>query len=258
MTTTATPPATKPAARPSLAEQRERHRRSRRRALRAFFALLLVALVGTAVWLVYFSSVLDTRTVVVSGTRELTRDQVTQAAAVPLGTPLARQQLDAAARRATSLPQVSAAEVTREWPHTVHVAVTERVPLLAVAQPGGFLVVDKAGVVFAAKTTRPAGVVEVAADPADRPLLVELGAVVLALPDDVRGPGRQHQRGHPGLHHAEDDLRRHDRLGRRVPDAPQGPGRRRAPRLRRQDLDRRLRPARPRRPLTLPAAHLRP
>lgn len=186
MTTTATPPTTRPASRPSLAEQRERHRRSRRRALRAFFALLLVALVGTAVWLVYFSSVLDTRTVVVSGTRELTRDQVSQAAAVPLGTPLARQQLDAVARRATSLPQVSAAEVTREWPHTVHVAVTERVPLLAVAQPGGFLVVDKAGMVFAAKTTRPPGVVEVAVDANNRPLLVELGSVVLALPDDVR------------------------------------------------------------------------
>ena len=186
MTTTATPPATKPSARPSLAEQRERRRRSRRRALRAFFALLLVALVGTAVWLVYFSTVLDTRTVVVSGTRELTRDQVTAAAAVQLGKPLVRQQLEAVARRTTSLPQVSAAKVTRQWPNTVHVAVTERVPLLAVAQPGGFLVVDKAGVVFAAKPARPAGVVEVAADPANRALLVELGSVVLALPDDVR------------------------------------------------------------------------
>ena len=186
MTTTATPPTTSPAARPSLAEQRERHRRSRRRALRAFFALLLVALVGTAVWLVYFSSVLDTRTVVVSGTRELTRDQVSQAAAVPLG----QAPGPPAARRGGPTRDLPAAgvrrRVTREWPHTVHVAVTERVPLLAVAQPGGFLVVDRAGVVFAARTTRPAGVVEVAADPADRPLLVELGSVVLALPDDVR------------------------------------------------------------------------
>ena len=186
MTTTVTPPATKMPARPSLAEQRERHHRSRRRALRAVLALLLASLVGTAVWLVYFSTVLDARAVVVSGTRELTHDQVSAAAAVPLGRPLARQPLDAVARRATSLPQVSAAEVTREWPHTVHVAVTERVPLLAVAQPGGFLLADEAGVVFAARTARPAGVVEVAADPGNRPLLVELGSVVSALPDDVR------------------------------------------------------------------------
>ena len=186
MTATATPPATRASARPSLAEQRERQRQSRRRTVRAVLAVLLVALVATAVWLVYFSTVLDTRGVAVSGTRELTADQVTAAAAVPLGRPLARQQLDAVARRATSLPQVSAAEVTREWPHTVRVTVTEREPLLAVAQPGGFLVVDKAGVVFAARPTVPPGVVEVAADPANRPLLVELGSVVLALPEDVR------------------------------------------------------------------------
>lgn len=187
MTTTAAPPVTKKApARPSLAEQRERQRRRRRRILRAVLALVLAALVGTAVWLVYFSQVLDTRSVVVSGTRELTPDQVTAAAAVPLGRPLSRQQLDAIARRATSLPQVSAATVTRDWPHTVRVTVTEREPLLAVAQPGGFLIVDKAGVVFAAKPTLPAGVVLVAADPANRPLLVELGSVVLSLPEGVR------------------------------------------------------------------------
>lgn len=187
MTTTATPPAARSPGRPSLAEQRERQRRGRRRIVRAVLALALVALVVAAVWLVYFSTVLDTRAVTVSGTRQLTPEQVTAAAAVPLGHPLARQHLDAVARRATSLPQVSAAQVTREWPHTVRVTVTEREPLLGVAQPGGFLIVDKAGVVFAAEPTLPAGVVSVAADPANRPLLVELGSVVLSLPKEVRG-----------------------------------------------------------------------
>jgi len=187
VTATATPPTSRlPPTRPSLAEQRARGRRTRRRVLRAVLALVLAALVGTAVWLVYFSSVLDTRGVVVSGTRELTSDQVATVAAVPLGLPLSRQDLGAVARRATTLPQVSAAKVTREWPHTVRVAVTEREPLLGVAQPGGFLIVDKAGVVFAAKPALPPGVVEVAVDPGNRALLVELGSVVLALPEDVR------------------------------------------------------------------------
>lgn len=185
MTATATRPGAT-ALRPSLPEQRERERRSRRRTVRSVLALVLVLLVAAAVWLVYFSSVLDTRDVAVSGTQELTRDQVAAAAAVPLGHPLSRQDLNAVARRATTLPQVSAAKVTREWPHTVHVAVTERAPLLGVAQPGGFLIVDGSGVVFAAKPTLPAGVVEVAADPGNRPLLVELGSVVLSLPQDVR------------------------------------------------------------------------
>lgn len=185
MTATATAPAAT-SVRPSLADQRGRQRRRRRRILRAVLALVLAALVGAAVWLVYFSAVLDTRAVVVSGTRELTADQVTATAAVPLGRPLSRLHLDAIAQRATALPQVSAAKVTREWPHTVRIAVTEREPLLAVAQPGGYLVVDKTGVVFSARPALGGGVVEVAADPANRPLLVELGSVVLSLPKDVR------------------------------------------------------------------------
>ncbi len=187
MTTTATPPrAPAPPPRPSLAGQRDRRTRGRRRVVRAVVAVVLLALVVTAVWLVYFSSVLATRSVAVSGTRELTAEQVTTAAAVPLGRPLARQALDDIARRTTSLPQVAAATVTREWPGTVRVTVTERQPLLGITQPGGFLVADRSGVVFAARASLPPGVVQVSADPGDRPLLVELGAVVGALPDEVR------------------------------------------------------------------------
>lgn len=48
----------------------------RRQILRTVRALLLVALVGAAMWLAYFSQVLDTRGVVVSGTRELAPEQV--------------------------------------------------------------------------------------------------------------------------------------------------------------------------------------
>lgn len=187
MTTTATPPVAPPGLpRPSLAEQRAQRRRSRRRVVRAVVALLLVAVVGTAVWLVYFSRILDTRAVVVSGTRETTPDQVVAAAAVPLGRPLARQHLDAVAQRATTLPQVSAAKVTRDWPHTLRITVTERQPLLGVAQPGSYLVVDETGLAFASKPTLPVGVVEAAADPTNRPLLRELASVVVALPEDVR------------------------------------------------------------------------
>lgn len=173
-------------ARPSLADQRDRRRRSRRRLVRGVVAAALVLLVAAAVLLVYVSRVLDARAVAVSGARSLSTEQVVAAAAVPLGVPLARQRLDEIARRTTSLPQVAGATVTREWPHTVRVTVTEREPLLGVAQPSGYLVVDQSGVVFATVPTLPAGVVQVAVDPANRPLLVQLGAVVLALPEDVR------------------------------------------------------------------------
>ena len=90
MTTTATPPATRPSPRPSLANERDRRRRGRRRVLRGVLALLLAVLVAGAAWVVYFSSVLDTRVVTVTGAQALTPEQVTTAAAVPLGRPLAR------------------------------------------------------------------------------------------------------------------------------------------------------------------------
>ena len=70
---------------------------------------MVVALAGGAVWLVYFSDVLTVRTVSVVGNRALKADQVVKAAQVPMDVPLARQDLDAIARRATSLPAVERA-----------------------------------------------------------------------------------------------------------------------------------------------------
>lgn len=187
MTTTATPPrAPAPPTRPSIAEQRQERSRRSRRTLRLVAALVVLVVLAVAAWVVYFSSLLATAAVTVSGAREVTPEQVTTAAAVPLGVPLARQDLDAIARRATTVPQVSAATVTREWPDRVRITVTERQPLLGIAQPGGYLVVDKTGLVFETRPVLPPGVVQVAADPTDRPLLVELGSVVASLPDAVR------------------------------------------------------------------------
>ena len=187
MTGTITPPRTSGAtARPSLTEQLSRRRARRRRTRRAVVAVLVVALVASAAWVVYLSRVLDTRSVTVSGTRELPVEQVAATAAVPLGLPLARQDLDAVARRTTTLAPVSSARVTRSWPHTVHVVVTEREPLFGVARPDGFLVVDAEGVGFAVRSALPTGIIRADVDPANRPLLVELGRVALALPPEVR------------------------------------------------------------------------
>jgi cell division protein FtsQ len=187
VTSTLSPPRTSGSSpRPSLSEQLSRQRAFRRRVRRAVVAVLVVALVVSAIWVAYFSRVLDTRTVSVSGTRDLPVEQVTRTAAVPLGLPLARQDLNGVARRTTTLPAVSSARVTRSWPHTVHVAVTEREALFGVARPDGFLVVDKEGVGFAVRSALPADLIRADVDPGNRPLLDELGTVALALPPAVR------------------------------------------------------------------------
>jgi cell division protein FtsQ len=152
------------------------------------FLLLSVALLGGALWLVYFSPLLVVRQVAVTGHQQLPSEQVVAAAQVPMGTPLARQDVEAIARRTTTLPAVQAASVTRTWPDTITVTVTERRPLLAVRKPGGFALVDPEGVAFAESGSVPDGVVLAEVNPTDRPLLQEVGTVAVALSGDL---GRQ-------------------------------------------------------------------
>ena len=152
---------------------------------------LRAALLGTACWLVYFSSVLGVRVVEVSGTRELTPAQVLAAARVPLGGPLER--LDAGAIRArvlNALPRVAGVRVGTELPHTVRLQVTERVAVAAVeGGDGQYTLVDASGVRFATGPSAPAGVpvVELALSAAGKAALPDFpqtalvdGAVLIA------------------------------------------------------------------------------
>lgn len=163
-------------------------RRSRRRALlRAGIVLLVLLLVAAAGWLVVFSSVFAARHVTVAGQHHVSAAQVRTAAAVPLGRPLARQDLDGIAARAATLPQVDSVRVVRDWPNTVAVTVVERQPLLAVLQPDGYALVDGRGVAYETSAAIPDGVLRADADPTAGPLLVQLGIVAKALPEGLRG-----------------------------------------------------------------------
>ncbi len=174
------------AQRPDLRRELDRRRSAPRRLVLAGVAGAALLLVAVLVWLVVASSVLETREVAVTGQRRLSEAQVRDAAAVPLGVPLARLDLDAVARRTTTLPQVASATVERGWPHTLKIAVVEREPLLAIREPDGFALVDPRGVVFDQASKLPPGVLLTAADPTAVPLLTDLGVVATALPPDLR------------------------------------------------------------------------
>ena len=142
----------------------------------AVLAGLLAALVGAACWLVFCSSVLNVRTVLVSGTKVLTPSQVLAAARVPLGGPLERLDTGAVqARVLKALPRVARVQVSTEWPHTVRLRITERVAVAAVKDGDGYDQVDAGGVRFASGPTVPAGVpvVELALSPVGRSSLPE-------------------------------------------------------------------------------------
>ena len=102
---------------PQRTNRRARKRRSRRRMVLAFIVMMLVlALLGGSLWTMYFSTVLVTERVNVVGTFELTAAQVSLTAQVPLGVPLARQDLEAIAQRTSTLPAIETASVIRDWP----------------------------------------------------------------------------------------------------------------------------------------------
>ena len=153
---------------------------------------MLSVLVGAG-WLVGFSEVLAARKVAVSGLHRVDAASIREAAAVPLGVPLIRQDLPAIASRVSSLPKIESAKVSRQWPDTVRITVAERRPVLGVRQPDSFVLVDARGVAFETSATLPTGVLLADVNPDNVRLLVEVGAIAAAMPPQLQ---RQVERLH--------------------------------------------------------------
>ncbi|MGH3411506.1 MAG: cell division protein FtsQ/DivIB [Marmoricola sp.] len=137
--------------------------RRRRRILGARLRILLAVVLVAAVvvaggWLLYFSSYLTAQRVTVTGEHQTTAQRVLRVAKVPTGTPLVRLDLGAIRARVEGIPGVRSAQVSRAWPHTVDIEVTERHAVAVVARgrgPQGLQGVDASGVVFGHYRNRP-------------------------------------------------------------------------------------------------------
>jgi cell division protein FtsQ len=132
--------------------------RRRRRALRwAVAVVAVVVLVLAGGWVALGTDVLAARSVDVVGNRSLADSDVRRAAAVPMGTPLARLDTRAVARRVRTLAPVDTVSVERTWPHTVTVRLTERTPVAYVPSGSGGVLLDRSGVAYRRVPSRPAG-----------------------------------------------------------------------------------------------------
>lgn len=182
----AAPPAR--SARPTPSTRARRRRRlspARRRLLQVGSAVVLVAVVG---WALLAGPLLAVRRVQVDGAVTLTADEVRRSAGIADGTPLLRVDVDAARARVARLPQVASVQVTRGWPGTVVVTLTERVPVAVVDRNGTRTLVDRDGVLFDTITGNPPpGVVPLDVadprpdDPATRAALAALAAMPRSL-----------------------------------------------------------------------------
>lgn len=144
-----------------------------------------VLLLGVGIYVMLFSPVFAARHVDVGGTALLQAETVEAAAAVPLGTPLLRQDTGAIAARVAELAPVAEVEVERTFPDTVTILVTERVLAYQLQRDGGVDWVDASGVVFNFTPEPTAGVVQVVADGPDERLRRDIATVVGLIPAEL-------------------------------------------------------------------------
>jgi cell division protein FtsQ len=156
----------------------------------AFFGLLAAGLAAAAGWVVLGPSLLVVRHVVVTGANRLVASEaVRAAAAVRLGTPLAEVNTAAIARRVEGIAPVASAQVSRSWPDTIVIAVTDRVPALAVFATGKYELVDGAGVTVRWSVRKPPKLPLLASPPAvlrGNPGIRAAVAVLAELPGSLR------------------------------------------------------------------------
>ena len=124
-------------------------RRSRRMRWGLVIAgVLTAAAVISAAYVVFGTHVLAVRAVSIRGATIVSKQDILNAAAVPVGTPLARVDVAGVRSRVAALPRVSSVNVRRGWPHELVIVIHEYSPV-AVTQIGGkWFLVDPSGVAF--------------------------------------------------------------------------------------------------------------
>ncbi|GAA3743150.1 cell division protein FtsQ/DivIB [Salinactinospora qingdaonensis] len=155
----------------------------------AFVTLLTVGVFAVVTWVLLGSRLLVVREVAVSGVSRIDAPEVVAAVDVATGTPLARVDTSAAAGRVERLRLVESAQVSRGWPATLRVRVTERRPVLSIDVGGGYRLVDHDGVRVADAEQRPQKypLVQITGEAKGNPAIAATAAVVEGLPPAILG-----------------------------------------------------------------------
>jgi cell division protein FtsQ len=113
-----------------------------------------------AAYLVVFTPVFGVRSIEVTGTTTISVDAVRAVAAIEPGTPLVQVDTDLVAARVGTLREVLSVEVTRSWPSTVRIVVSERSPVAVVNASDGTHLIDGTGLDYAVTNAPPPGLAE--------------------------------------------------------------------------------------------------
>lgn len=159
--------------------------RWRRLSVTLTVAASLLALIGYL--LLWHTSLIAIRGIKVVGEKSITATQVLTAAQIDSGSPMAALNTGAAISRVEKIPQVASASVSKNWPGTVVITVTERVPAALVPDTQGYEIVDSGGVVFGqvSSATKSLPVITVSAPAKADDVVPGALAALRALPANV-------------------------------------------------------------------------
>jgi cell division protein FtsQ len=159
-------PGRRPAADRRIAERRKAiiAARVRRRRRILGWTLVAIALAAGVAWLIR-TPLFGLTAVRVEGTRAVTPAAVLEASRVRIGEPYLGLDLAAVRDRVAALPRVAAVRVTRDYPSSLRIAVTERPPVASVSTGSVFWLVAADGTVLDAAASRPADLPYVARVP---------------------------------------------------------------------------------------------
>ncbi|MQA60786.1 MAG: FtsQ-type POTRA domain-containing protein [Actinophytocola sp.] len=142
--------------RPAAARKRTGNAPARRKALRRrWVAVLSVLTVLGLGYTVGFTELLAVRSIEVSGTDRIEQATVLDLAAIPRLRPMVRADTDGIEQRIAKVPQVERVVVSRTWPSTITIEITERHPVAYFVAHDGIRLVDRAGVPFHEVGKRP-------------------------------------------------------------------------------------------------------
>lgn len=161
--------------------------------LRLVVWLILLTVVSVILGLVlYFTPVMSARSVVVTGTGAVTREEVIDVAQVRPGTPLLQIDTDQVADRVAGIRRVASARVQREYPSALRITIVERIPIVVKDFPDGPHLFDRDGVDFATGPPPP-GLPYIDVDspgPADPATRAALQVMTALRPEVVAQVGR--------------------------------------------------------------------
>ena len=126
------------------------------RGMKMLLATVALVVVGVGLALIlYFTPVMAARSIIVTGTGAVTREEVLEVAQVREGTPLLQINTDQVADRVAAIRRVASARVQRQYPSALRITIVERVPLVVKDFADGPHLFDRDGVDFATAPPPP-------------------------------------------------------------------------------------------------------